>query len=101
MTKSFRNKAPASNQRIAFDKRMIVPDKAVAKRRQVDEKSRRDDDEKRAGAREMQPVTDQFYGDRAGALEDPFGHRWTIATHVEDVSPDEMERRMRAMQPGG
>ena len=54
-----------------------------------------------AGAREMQAVTDQFYGDRSGALEDPFGHRWTIATHTEDVSPDEMQRRMKAMQQGG
>jgi PhnB protein len=52
----------------------------------------------RAGAREVMPVTDQFYGDRSGFLEDPFGHQWTIATHVEDVSPQEMERRMKAFQ---
>jgi PhnB protein len=55
----------------------------------------------RAGARERRPVRDQFFGDRAGQLDDPFGHRWTVATHVEDVSPDEFERRaaqhMRAM----
>jgi PhnB protein len=46
-------------------------------------------------------VTDQFYGDRTGYIEDPWGHRWTIGTHTEDVSPEEMERRMRAMQPPG
>jgi PhnB protein len=53
----------------------------------------------RSGARELQPVTNQFYGDRSGSLEDPFGHQWTIATHVEDVSPEEMNRRMASMQP--
>ena len=41
-------------------------------------------------------VKDQFYGDRSGSLIDPFGHKWTIATHVEDVAPDEMRRRMDA-----
>jgi PhnB protein len=52
------------------------------------------------GARETQPVDDKFYGDRSGSFEDPFGHRWTIATHVEDVAPDEMERRMEAVTEG-
>jgi PhnB protein len=52
-----------------------------------------------AGGRETRPVKDQFYGDRSGTLEDPFGHTWTIATHIEDVSPEEMERRaQRQMQ---
>ncbi|MDP8983491.1 MAG: VOC family protein [Pseudomonadota bacterium] len=46
-----------------------------------------------SGANALQPVTDQFYGDRSGSLKDPFGHTWTIATHVEDVPPDEMQRR--------
>jgi PhnB protein len=46
-----------------------------------------------AGGKETRPVKDQFYGDRSGTLEDPFGHTWTIATHVEDVSPEEMARR--------
>ena len=50
----------------------------------------------RAGAKELKPVQDQFYGDRSGTLTDPFGHMWTIATHVEDVPPKEMERRARA-----
>jgi PhnB protein len=49
-----------------------------------------------AGAKEVRPVQDQFYGDRAGTFEDPFGHVWTISTHKEDVPPDEMKRRMEA-----
>jgi PhnB protein len=48
-----------------------------------------------AGGQSERPVENQFYGDRAGTLLDPFGHRWTIATHVEDVSPEEMNRRMQ------
>ena len=47
-----------------------------------------------AGAIVKRPVTNQFYGDRSGTVLDPFGHVWTLATHVEDVSPDEMKRRM-------
>ncbi len=46
-----------------------------------------------AGATEISPVQDQFYGDRSGQFEDPFGHRWNVASHVEDVSPQEMEKR--------
>ena len=46
-----------------------------------------------AGAKELRPVEDQFYGDRSGEFEDPFGHRWNVATHVEDVPPEEMEKR--------
>lgn len=49
-----------------------------------------------AGAKALRPVEDQFYGDRLGEFEDPFGHRWSFATHVEDVPPDEMEKRMAA-----
>jgi PhnB protein len=48
------------------------------------------------GATVMKNVADQFYGDRSGSLTDPFGHVWTIATHVEDVSEEEMQRRMEA-----
>ena len=54
-----------------------------------------------AGATSLRPVEDQFYGDRTGSFEDPFGHRWSVATHVEDVAPDEMARRAEAMAPGG
>jgi PhnB protein len=46
-----------------------------------------------AGATEKSAVSDKFYGDRSGTFEDPFGHGWSIASHVEDVPPDEMERR--------
>ena len=49
-----------------------------------------------AGAKVQRPLTNQFYGDRSGTVEDPFGHIWTIATHVEDVSTDEMKRRMES-----
>jgi PhnB protein len=49
-----------------------------------------------AGAKETRPIEDQFYGDRMGSFEDPFGHRWHIATHVEDVSPEEMGKRAAA-----
>lgn len=47
------------------------------------------------GAKVLKPVQDQFYGDRSGFLQDPFGHLWGLATHVEDVSADEMQRRMK------
>jgi PhnB protein len=50
-----------------------------------------------AGARERKPVADQFYGDRSGQLEDPFGHLWWVATHKEDVAPEEMQKRVRAL----
>ena len=50
-----------------------------------------------AGAKELRPVQDQFYGDRSGTLVDPFGHQWTIGTHKEDVSDEEIKRRMAAM----
>jgi len=53
-----------------------------------------------AGATVQREVKDQFYGDRSGTLVDPFGHVWTIATHTEDVSPEEMKRRMAAMAGG-
>jgi PhnB protein len=46
-----------------------------------------------AGSKLLRPVEDQFYGDRIGQLEDPFGHKWHFATHIEDVSPDEMKKR--------
>jgi PhnB protein len=49
-----------------------------------------------AGAKTLRPVKDQFYGDRSGTLSDPFGHQWTISTHKEDVSLEEMQRRAAA-----
>ena len=50
-----------------------------------------------AGAKVVRPVEDQFYGDRGGKLLDPFGHVWWFATHIEDVSPEEMQRRAAAL----
>jgi PhnB protein len=49
------------------------------------------------GATLTRKVEDQFYGDRNGSIDDPFGHRWMIATHIEDVTPEEMDRRLRSM----
>jgi PhnB protein len=46
------------------------------------------------GAREVYPLSLQFYGDKGGRVEDPFGHQWGLGQHVEDVSPEEMERRV-------
>jgi len=52
------------------------------------------------GAKELQSVKDQFYGDRSGTLQDPFGHTWTIATHIEDIPPEEMRRRAEKFMQG-
>ena len=54
-----------------------------------------------AGATEVKPLQDQFYGDRSGTLTDPFGHVWTVATHKEDVTMEEMNRRMAAAHGAG
>ena len=53
-----------------------------------------------AGAKLLVPVADQFYGDRSGRLQDPFGHLWLISTHTEDVSPEEMRKRTDALFGG-
>jgi PhnB protein len=52
-----------------------------------------------AGAKVEMPVKDQFYGDRTSAVRDPFGQGWYIHTHIEDVTPEEMQKRMAAMTP--
>jgi len=58
-----------------------------------------------AGAKGDRPPADQFWGDRMGTVVDPFGHKWTLGTHIEDVSPEEMQKRMEAwskeQQAGG
>ena len=54
-----------------------------------------------AGGTLERAVQDQFYGDRSGAIVDPFGHRWTIATHIEDLTSEEIESRMAKMFAGG
>lgn len=53
-----------------------------------------------AGGTIVRPLMNQFYGDRSGTLTDPFGHNWTIATHIEDVPPDEIAKRLEAMMTG-
>jgi PhnB protein len=54
-----------------------------------------------AGATVKDSIKDKFYGDRSGSIADPFGHTWHIATHKEDVSPEEIDRRLKAMLQGG
>jgi PhnB protein len=54
-----------------------------------------------AGATALRQVEDQFYGDRSGQFEDPFGHRWSVATHIEDVPPEEMAKRAAESMEGG
>src|ERR1700722_15336526 len=55
-----------------------------------------------AGATITMPVQEMFWGDRYGQLEDPFGHRWSVGTHVRDVTPEEMQQAVRSMGgPGG
>jgi PhnB protein len=53
-----------------------------------------------AGATVERALADQFYGDRSGTLIDPFGHKWTLATHKEDISPEEMKERAAKLYPG-
>lgn len=53
----------------------------------------------KAGATVALPVQTHFYGDRSGTVVDPFGHKWDISTHVEDVSPEEVKKRMAALCP--
>lgn len=50
-----------------------------------------------AGAKLLMPVEDQFWGDRMGTVADPFGHKWSVATHIEDVSPEEISKRAKAL----
>jgi len=54
-----------------------------------------------AGAKITMPVDEMFWGDRYGKLEDPFGHQWSVGTHVRDVSPEEMQRAMKEMEKKG
>lgn len=66
----------------------------------VDDADRMIDAAVRAGAALESPPQDQFYGERSGAVRDPFGHRWLIGHHIEDVSPAEMQRRYTALFGG-
>jgi PhnB protein len=85
----FGNLAPTSIGGVAVLMNLTVPD--------VDDVVAR---VKSAGAQEMIPVGDQFYGKRSGRIRDPFGHVWIIATIIEDVAPQEMQRRMDKMMSG-
>ena len=53
------------------------------------------------GATPLREVADHFYGDRSGQFEDPWGHRWGVATHIEDVAPEELDRRVKELFLGG
>ena len=55
----------------------------------------------KAGATELRPIRNEFYGDRSGQFLDPFGHKWSVATHVEDVPADEMAKRAQEMMGSG
>ncbi len=79
-------KSPQALQGTTVGLMIYVPDVDARFKRAID-----------AGAKLRRPVQDQFYGDRSAVVEDPFGHMWTLATHVEDVSVEEMKRRMAAM----
>lgn len=81
--------APKPGQGHAVSFMVYVPDVDAAFARAIE-----------AGCSVLKPVQTQFYGDRSGSLVDPFGHHWTLATHVEDVLPDELQRRMEAMTGG-
>jgi PhnB protein len=59
------------------------------------------DDALKRGAKEMQAIENKFYGDRSGQFEDPWGHQWTVSSHVEDVPPEEMDRRAAEAMGGG
>jgi PhnB protein len=67
----------------------------------VDDVDSRFDHAVAAGATVLRPVKDQFYGDRSGTLQDPFGHSWTLATHKEDVSLEEIQNRAAAAMGSG
>lgn len=53
----------------------------------------------KAGAKPLMPVAEMFWGDRYGQFEDPFGHRWSVATHVRDLTPEQIQENMRRMMP--
>jgi uncharacterized glyoxalase superfamily protein PhnB len=55
----------------------------------------------RAGAKVTMPVADMFWGDRYGKLEDPFGHHWSVATHIRELTPEEIQEAMQKMDPCG
>jgi PhnB protein len=83
------NRSPSTLEGTSFSMMVYVEDCDALFRRAIE-----------AGATEVMPLTDHFYGDRSGVVADPFGHKWNLSTHVEDVPPDEMDRRMNEMMGG-
>jgi PhnB protein len=83
-------KSPATLGGSPFLLHVYVPDVDATTQKAID-----------AGAKLLRPVKDQFYGDRTGTVVDPFGFVWNIGTHVEDVSPEEMKKRMSAAMSQG
>jgi PhnB protein len=77
------NKSPQTLNGTTVSLLIYVEDVDAAFKRAVD-----------AGAKVLLPVEDKFYGERAGSLTDPYGHMWTLMTHIEDVSPQEMDKRL-------
>jgi len=80
------NRSPQSLGGSPVSLMIYVPDVDDAFRRAIE-----------AGATQVRAVEDQFYGDRTGTLKDPYGYQWTLATHVEDMSTEEAQRRMAAL----
>jgi PhnB protein len=83
---AFGNRSPESLKGTPVNFALYVEDSDVAFKRAVD-----------AGAKVIRPLADQFYGDRAGCVEDPFGYQWTVTTHKEDVPPEELKSRMASV----
>lgn len=80
-------RAPSADGGMPVSLMVYVPDVDATFARAID-----------AGATQVRALQDQFYGDRSGTIRDPFGHVWTIGMHIEDVAPDELQRRFEAMQ---
>jgi uncharacterized glyoxalase superfamily protein PhnB len=83
-------KTVESGQGVAFVPHLAVEDADATWKRAID-----------AGCKETMPLANQIWGDRYGQLDDPFGLRWAILTHVEDVSPEEIAKRAAKMFGGG
>lgn len=83
-------KSPQSLGGTPVSLHLYVPDADTAFQRAI-----------KAGATVTMPLSDQFWGDRYGKLQDPYGHQWSISTHIEDVSPAEMQKRAAAAFSGG
>jgi PhnB protein len=81
--------SPKSRGGTSVSLMVYVPDVDTTFRKAID-----------AGASEARPIEDQFWGDRMGTLTDPFGHVWSLATHVEEVPPEELQRRMEQFSKG-